>query len=324
MGLFKKNPVFCIVCISALLVFAGVGTLVVIEFGKLSKAKQQSVHVDRQLQALMYAIPAPSADNLQAAQQNAANLKARLQNICETLKRGSLLTISNDGMHVMSGLQNYIANYRKRVTKHLNANEVAAPIQVPDDFAFGFEAYIETTTISEGEFVPLLDQQRKVLSYILDQLIAADPAGIQAVEREALELPSSSRNAGFWINPAVSARVPDAIDTLAFRITFTGYTSVLRTFLNNLARFELPIVVRSVEVERSSTNSSQAAVTNSQGNLDDIFSIFGDTSSSSSATPAAAPETNRKPVISETESSFTVTLEFIEIILTSDSEANPS
>lgn len=325
MGLLKKNPLFYIICVTALLVFVGLSALAVIEFGQLSKLKQQSAKVDRQLQMLLYADPTPSADNLQAAQQNATHLQAQLHRVCEKLKRGSLLTISNDGVRVMSGLQKYIAHYRKQVTTHLDANEVAAPIQVPDNFAFGFEAYIETTTIPEGEFIVLLDQQRKVLSYVLDQLIDADPSGIQAVEREALELPSDARNVGFRVNPAVSARVPDAIDTLAFRITFTGYTSVLRTFLNNLARFELPVVVRSVEVKRSSTASVQASSSGSQGNLEDIFGIFGD-SSAAVASPATASETNRTPVISETESSFTVTLEFIEIILTSDSEAesNPS
>jgi hypothetical protein len=44
--------------------------------------------------------------------------------------------------------------------------------------------------------------------------------------------------------------VPGAINTLAFGLTFTGYTDSLRELLNNLAKFDLPFVVRSIEVER--------------------------------------------------------------------------
>ena len=325
MGLFKKNPVFCILCVVAVLVFAGGCVLVVAESGKLSKSKKQVASTDSQINGLLTADPAPTSGNVQAAQQNSDELNAKLISIREDLQRGSRLTISNDGTRVMSGLQKYISNYRRQVASHKNVDGVAAPIQIPADFAFGFEKYLKTTDIDEDSaVVPVLDKQRQVLSYILNQLIAADPAGIQAVEREALE-DTGAEASGFRINEAVSARVPDAIDTLAFRVTFTGYTPALRKFLNNLAEFNLPIVVRSVAVDRPTTNAKAAKAKKSpSGNIDDIFSVFGGASSGAAATAEAAPKANQTPVISETESSYTVTLEFIEIILPSNSEENPS
>ena len=321
MGLFKKNPAFCVFCVAAVLVFAAGATLVVMESGKLSKSKQQVASADSQINGLLQANPAPTPANVQAAQQNAAALSAKLLSIRENLERGSRLTISNDGTRVMSGLQKYISNYRRQVASHKNAAEVAAPIQIPADFAFGFEKYLKTTNISEdSSIVPQLDKQRQVLSYILNQLIAADPAGIQAVEREILGEPAAKAS-GFEINPAISARVPGTIDTLAFRVTFTGYTPTLRKFLNNLAQFDLPIVVRSVTVDRPATNAKTAnAKKPKASNIDDIFGAFAGSSSS----VEAAPDANQIPVISETESSFTVTLEFIEIILPSNSEENPA
>lgn len=330
MGLFKKNPLFCIFCVVAVLVFAGGSALVVIESGKLSKSKKQVASADSRIKGLLYADPAPTSENVQAAQQNAEELNAQLLSIREELQRGSRLTISNDGTRVMSGLQKYISNYRRQMAAHKNADGDDAPIQVSDDFAFGFEKYLGDTPISEDPtVVSLLDKQRQVLSYILNQLIAADPAGIQAVEREVLE-DAGAEAAGFRIDPAVSARVSDAIDTLAFRVTFTGYTPALRKFLNNLAQFDLPIVVRSVEVDRPTANAKAAKTKKSpSSNIDDIFSVFGGASSAAAETADAetadaAPSANQIPVISETESSFTVTLEFIEIILPSNSEENPS
>jgi len=321
MGLFKKNPAFCVFCVVAVLVFAAGAALVVMESGKLAKSKQQVASANSQINGLLQADPAPTPANVQAAQQNAAALSAKLLSIRENLQRGSRLTISNDGTRVMSGLQKYISNYRRQVASHKNAAEVAAPIQIPADFAFGFEKYLKTTNISEdSNIVPQLDKQRQVLSYILNQLIAADPAGIQAVEREILGEPTSETS-GFEINPAISARVPGAIDTLAFRVTFTGYTPTLRKFLNNLAQFDLPIVVRSVTVDRPASNAKTAKAKKSKASsIDDIFGAFAGSSSSAEAAPVA----NQTPVISETESSFTVTLEFIEIILPSSSEENPA
>jgi len=321
MGLFKKNPAFCVFCVVAVLVFAAGAALVVMESGKLAKSKQQVASANSQINGLLQADPAPTPANVQAAQQNAAALSAKLLSIRENLQRGSRLTISNDGTRVMSGLQKYISNYRRQVASHKNAAEVAAPIQIPADFAFGFEKYLKETNISQDSaLVPQLDKQRQVLSYILNQLIAADPAGIQAVEREILGEPTSETS-GFEINPAISARVPGAIDTLAFRVTFTGYTPTLRKFLNNLAQFDLPIVVRSVTVDRPASNAKTAKAKKSKASsIDDIFGAFAGSSSSAEAAPVA----NQTPVISETESSFTVTLEFIEIILPSSSEENPA
>ena len=325
MGLFKKNPVFCILCAVGVLAFAGGTAMVVMESGKLTKSKQQVAGADSQIKGLLYASPAPTPENVQAAQQNAEELNAKLKSLREELQRGSRLTVSSDGTRVMAGLQRYISNYRKKVANHKTADGEPAPIQVPDDFAFGFDKYAKTTTIADdATIIPELDKQRQVLGYILNQLIASDPAGIQVVERETLKNAGPDDN-GFQINPAISARVPGAIDTLAFRVTFTGYTPALRKFLNKLADFELPIVVRSVEVDRPTASGKGAKKKKSaSNNIDDIFSVFGGASAGADAKAETKPVATQTPVISETESSFTVTLEFIEIILPSNSEENPN
>jgi len=67
MGLFKKNPAFCVFCVAAVLVFAAGATLVVMESGKLSKSKQQVASADSQINGLLQANPAPTPANVQAA-----------------------------------------------------------------------------------------------------------------------------------------------------------------------------------------------------------------------------------------------------------------
>ncbi|CAA6679989.1 MULTISPECIES: Amuc_1100 family pilus-like protein [unclassified Lentimonas] len=324
MGLFKKNPVFCILCAVGVLAFVGGTALVVMESGKLATSKRQVESADSQIKGLLYATPAPTSENVQAAQKNAEELNAKLQSMRDDLQRGSRLTVSSDGTRVMAGLQRYMSSHRRRVANHKNSDGVKAEIVVPNGFAFGFEKYASETKISDdAAIIPQLDKQRQILRYILDQLIKSDPAGIQVVEREVLEQ-SATADGGFKINPAISARVPGAIDTLAFRVTFTGYTPSLRKFLNKLAEFELPLVVRSVEVDRPTVSAAGAKKKGKKAasNIDDIFSVFGGASSSADKPAETKSAANKTPVISDTESSFTVTLEFIEIILPSNSEEN--
>ena len=273
------------------------------ESKKLSEAKLQVASAGGQIKALMYANPAPTEKNIRAAETNLEELQERLQSIHQALQEGAYLNTSDDGVSVISSILRYISDYKKRVASHIDVNAAPAPIKVPEEFAFGFDRYYKTTIIPEGEIVPKLDKQRQILRYILDKLIAADPTSIQSIEREDFENPKG-RDTGFKIDPAISARVPDAIDTLAFQITFTGYTPTLRKFLNSLAYFQLPVVVRSVEVGRVESN-----LQNNAGAMFDFVSNGDD---------------NKIPVISEIESVFTVTLEFIEVVVPSNPEEDLS
>lgn len=299
MDLLKRSPVLFGFCIASVLVFTVLIVLTFFESKKLSEAKRQVASADGQVKELMYANPAPTEKNIRAAKTNLEELQGRLESIYQELQEGAYLDTSDDGVSVISSILRYISDYKKRVENNIDINGAPAPIKIPEEFAFGFERYYKTTIIPEGEIVPKLDKQRQILSYILDKLIAADPTSIQSVEREDFESPAGQKT-GFKIDPAISARVSSAIDTLAFQITFTGYTPTLRKFLNSLAYFQLPVVVRSVEVGRVESNS--------QNKASEIFNFAGNTND------------NKIPVISEIESVFTVTLEFIEVVVPSNPE----
>jgi hypothetical protein len=323
MGLFKKNPVFCILFAVCLLLFTAGSYLVVTLFGSLARPQAQVANVKVQLNDALHSDPAPSAENVEASQQNAEQLRAELQKIRDNLQRGSRLTASTGGVRVMAGIQQYISEFQYKAAVHSVEGGESVVIKTPNDFAFGFETYIDKGVVPEDKAaIPVLDKQRQILSYIVNQLIASDPTGIQKVEREVLEFDLSAKGStanvtsGFQINPAISARVPGAINTLAFRVTFTGYTKSLRQFLNELAEFNLPVVVRSVEVNRP-TESATTAIKKAADGLDALFAGFGGSSGSSAKTEASQAE--QKPVISENVSSFTIVLEFIEIVLPADS-----
>jgi hypothetical protein len=254
---------------------------------------------------------------VEASAKNVAELEAELRKIREDLERGARMTTSTDGIGVMAGIQQFISEFQREAAAHTDKDGEPAEIILADDFAFGFEQYLdEATMLDDEELIPVLDKQRQILTYLLNKLYDAEPESIVSVEREVLELKTAGAGSdkGFAIDPAITARVPGAINTLAFGLTFTGYTDSLRELLNNLAKFDLPIVVRSIEVERPSGSRTTAKVPASN-NLDAFFGVFGGGSNSD----LEVPEEAQKPVISENISTFTVVLEFIEIVLPAES-----
>jgi hypothetical protein len=323
MGFLKKNLIFCIAVILCLAAFVGGAFLSYTQYSGVKKAGSNLSSVEAQLNSLLNRNPAPSEVNVAASQENLNQLKASLAEIRDDLQSESTLNTSEDGVSVTAGIQQYISKFQRETARHKNEVGEAARIKTPDNFAFGFEQYISEAPVPQGaEKVSQLDKQRQILSYLLTQLISAGPQSIEAVKREVLEGGSESAQKGFLIASAVSARVPGAIDTMAFSLTFRGYTDSLRQFLNSLARFDLPIVVRSIQVTRPS--GSETVVAPPRRNKPASFLDFFDDEDS----PAAAgnspsgnqpPAEAQKPVIEENVSQFTVILEFIEVVL---SDAN--
>jgi hypothetical protein len=121
---------------------------------------------------------------------------------------------------------------------------------VPDEH-FGFAAYA-----NEGpppELVPAVFRQRLLVQRLVETLIEARPLALLGLRREPVAAAQSvAKNVAgdfFTFDRALSLRQPGQLDTMAFRLEFSGQTSTLRNFLNSLAAFPQPFVVRSVEVE---------------------------------------------------------------------------
>lgn len=315
MSFFKKNLLFCLLVILSLAACIGGAFLAYSQYGKVGKDRRALTHVEGQLSSLLNREPAPSDANLAAAEENLKQLMASLAEIRDDLQPESPLEISEDGVSVIAGIQQYIFRLQRETARHKNKDGKAVPIQTPNDFAFGFEQYIREAQVPEtATKAAELDKQRQILSFLMKQLLAADPHSIDAVQREMLEANRTGDRRGFTIAPSLSARVPGAIETVAFSLTFSGYTNSLREFLNSLAGFELPIVVRSIEVTRPSGSETVVAPPPRPvgGNLFD--NLFGAAEPAQSAPPQPSEE-EQKPVIEENISQFTVILEFIEVVL---------
>jgi hypothetical protein len=206
-----------------------------------------------------------------------------------------------------------------------------ANIKTKADERFGFATYANAGP--ERDLIPSVFRQRQVAEYLMGAMIEAKPNELVAFQRELPAASSSpvaaktsaalSRGSAtntnpdlFEIDPRITARVPGFVDASAFRLTFIGETACLRSLLNKLATFELPLVVRGVEVDPLSNKSDQAPEKAAPANT--LSSIFG-------ITPSEAPEiVNPKPLVEKVLSKFTVTVELIDLVALSPSEATPT
>ena len=158
-----------------------------------------------------------------------------------------------------------LAAYGEKITDRAMRGQVATR----SGERFGFSSH--TQEGPAAELVAAVSRQRILAQYLVETLLEARPAALLSVQREqplttaqrarrnqplppdslANARPGAPRDDAtdfFRLDHQLSVRVPGQIDSDALRLEFTGQTPVLRTFLNRLAAFQLPGIVRSVEV----------------------------------------------------------------------------
>ena len=187
----------------------------------------------------------------------------------------------------------------------------------------------------------MIDKQRQILTYIIQRLFDAaneskEPITILSVGREYLERPQDSNASGnnrrrgsknkdaFVIDDAITARVEGAVDTLAFQIEFSGYTEPLRLFIQSMSEFDLPVVVRSVEVNRKEIEKVAAATkpASRQNPGDALAALFGSTGGANELEEEDTPaEINETPIVDQNESIFTIILEYVEVSIENEEGA---
>lgn len=210
---------------------------------------------------------------------------------------------------------------------------------------FGFSKYANEGP--EADRIEPVFRQRLIAEYVVGALLESRPRSLLSVkrvrtttkaEKEARaaaiasgmppEEPSAESESDlsdyFSVGPGVTARVTGYVDTTGFRLTFISQTATLRNFLNRLATFELPILVREVEVEVASAEETLA-----QSGGEAAPAATAEVSAAASVVltaepaPAAAPKpkaaTERAartstPIVPKSYSKYTVTLEYIELL----------
>ncbi|MES2693927.1 MAG: Amuc_1100 family pilus-like protein [Verrucomicrobiota bacterium] len=240
-----------------------------------------------------------------------------------------------------------LATYVEKMRELARKNDVGIQAEAA---RFGFASY--ATEGPEAERIEPVFRQRLIVQYLLESLLEAKPTVLLGVKREptltkaertardeALAAAAANAAAGqvadpsatpevslpegpdyFQISPQASVRKPGFIDTEAFRFVFSGPTAALRTFLNRLAAFELPLLVREVEVvpaTNEETIGEQAPVEEAPAAsaADGSPSVVLRASKAPAKAPTKAARTNTStPIVAKPISKFTVTVEYVLLV----------
>ena len=186
---------------------------------------------------------------------------------------------------------------------------------------FGFSAYAEEPPAAE--LVSPVLRQARLAETLLGILFEAGPERLVSFQRELLTSGPIERATAAVARSATSASnrttrdyfTPDAqrslrragrVESSVFRVVFTGATRTLRSFLNDLADASLPVIVRSVEIERSEGETSSRGVPRRDRSASVM--LGGNPSSEDSA--AAVVD----PVVVPVASNYTVVLEVVNFV----------
>lgn len=331
MASFKSHPVFYSVIIALGLSAAGAGWGIYDRSTAASKSAAVLAQKRTELNSLLTTNPVPSAESKAAVEADLhrtevalAKMRDELKGHGPTAERLRSAAVPAEPTDAFFNIATFVEKMREKTQ--------AAGIKIKADERFGFTAYASAGP--DRELIPQVFRQRQIAEYLLDALIAAHPGELVSLQRErpltkadiaaqasgqaASSAASNSQTASvdlFQIDPRISARVPGFVDASAFRLSFIGETESLRSLLNKLATFELPLVVRSVEVEPvAKTNSTTTAAP-----ANSLSSIFGSVAPAANAEPAKP-----KPLVEKVLSKFTVTVELIDLVEAPKTEATPT
>jgi len=311
MDFVKRYPVLTSIVAFCVAAFA-VESFFLWSFSKsVNTADKTLVQARKDAHAAEAVSPAPNADNLAAAKQNSDDLKAELDKVKSTFQDTpvKITDVPTGPADLLVQIQAYVSGLQSKAKDH----DIGLP---SPDFTFGMAMYdAPGASPPPANKISAVFTQMKALQYILEHIMddAKQPnqeLKLVSVLRQDVTLakttpgifvPGASDSTEdlkaetFTVDPAVTASVPGFVDTLAFQIRFVSYSESLRMLLQDLKQFEMPLVVRSIQVEPAvverPVGPDGAAIAKKNSSVSDTA----------------------KPVVAENLSQFTLVIEYIQL-----------
>ncbi|WP_414664942.1 hypothetical protein [Horticoccus sp. 23ND18S-11] len=349
MSFIRKNPLFAFALIVCGVLALAELAFIYERFAASRAAVKRLAQRETDLQSMAQLTPPPTRDvaaaieaDLAKAQKALLSMQGELKGrgpAAERIRSAKVPTVRTDAYFDL-------ATFVEKSREFARKNDVEIR---PEAARFGFASYTNEGPMQDH--IEPVFRQRQIAQYLVEALLEARPRSLFTVKRErtltkadreaqaaaiangqpAPEITGEEGPDYFSIDPRVTARAPGFIDTTAFQFVFTGQTAALRTFLNRLASFELPVLVREVEVETATVEeSAPVALTEdaaaAAAALADPAAAAATPNSvvltvapkpavvAAKSAPRAVKPTTAVPIVSKPLSKFTVTVEFIELV----------
>jgi hypothetical protein len=220
-------------------------------------------------------------------------------------------------------IASFVDDYRAR------ARSAGLPAADVENSHFGFEAY--ATVGPADERIPGVHKEKMIMAHILDRLFEARPQSLIGVRRPGEGAPTADPTparggapaqqgggAGFRLNPQLTAAIPAVANTSAYQVAFTGRASTLRTFLNELSSFDMPLIVRNVQVapatEAPGRRQDQGVRRPARRVAQQATSDEGSDATNVNGATEAREGAERIPLVADNLSRFIVSMEFVDVL----------
>lgn len=275
MSAVRKHPLFAAVLVVCAVAVAAEAWLLYQTWQRTERARTVLRQRQEERDWLARQKPAPTQENTEAIAADVAGAEKRLNELRKTIgdrKRG-LSAAPKRPTDAYFALASFVEKAR--------ALAVRQQVEVRADERFGFSTYANVGP--DTDLLAAVHRQRWVIESLVESLLESRPRSILSVQRElprrknaasasAANDGESSATGGrvaeervtgdardfFEMDPQLRLSTPGLVESEAFRLEFTGQTQSLRGFLNSLAAFKLPLVVRSVQVSPLPPESSLA------------------------------------------------------------------
>lgn len=346
MSWFRKNPLFASVITLCALLVLGEMALTYERFTASRAAEKKLRERMTELDGMANISPPPKREVAAAIAADLEKANAALASMQKELKgHGPVAERLRNEKIPAARPEAYfdLATFVEKTRELAKKNEVEVRAEAA---RLGFNVYVNEGP--EADRIEPVFRQRQIAQYLMEALIEARPRAILSVKRErtvtkaereardaaiaagqpAPEISDSGDESGdyFAIDPRDTARVPGYVDATAFRIGFVGQTTALRAFLNRLASFELPVLVRQVEVDVASAEEATSQAPAEEAPAPDQPQAAAAaaapsillTADAPAPAPKAAPPKPRvpsaAPIVTKPLSKFTVTVEYVELV----------
>lgn len=335
----KKLPFFKLALGLVALVAAGEAWCIYERYTAALLAEKKLVQARGQLQVVADTAPAPSREtavqieaDLARAQRALAAMQAELRGRGPSAAALAAMKTPVARTDSFFDLATYVEQSRALAAKQ-------GVFIAPGAAHFGFSLYANEAP--EAALIGPVFRQRLVARYLVEALFAARPRALLSLQRErpltaeerktraealaaadpaaaAAAQPEKSSTLSpdyFDLDPRLGAGASGFVEVSAFRLVFTGQTAALRALLNQLASFELPVIVRAVDVEPASGEdllgaSEESAPLPAAAAMASSIVL---SAPAPKAAPANKPAANT-PLVPKALSKFTVTVEFVELV----------
>ncbi len=304
---FKRNPFFY--SLLALLIAGVLGAMwmaarkraVLVELQNQYEAKSQ------RLDRLIVRMPSPTKGNLSALEYNYSELYEAYDAVLTDLSLNTYDREQFFGRDPQSKTDAFfeIARYVEEA-RRMAAN---AGIAVEREERFGFSAYANVGPVDKD--IAMVHRQVSVMRFLLRALFESEVNEFLNIQREdpnavpVVSLGARNRNERqgdlFRLNPGDSLGTQGVLSSMAFRVTFKSQSISMRNFINRLVDSSLPLVICSIDVSGGEFEEAEYDRTQVAEN------------------PFANPDVGDQlikaaqvPIISENESTFSVTIEFLD------------